>query len=153
MEIQNANDHPFKVAIVQDADMFANDHPFKVYVEGGGGGGGEARVVTELPETGESGYIYLVLKEETSEGDIYDEWIWALQADGTTYGWEHLGTTNEVTIKLYDTEGDNTDGAATQRLVTSLKGKAKVLTAADYNYHNSGSVDDGVAAWLLGPGF
>ena len=119
MTIENANDHPFKVAIVKDADLFANSHPFKVYVEGGGSGA-EARVVDELPEEGESGYIYLVLKEQTEEGDIYDEYIWALQSDGETYGWEHLGATNEVTIVLYSTPGTNTDGAMTQNAATSM---------------------------------
>lgn len=117
MTIENANDHPFKVAIVKDADLFANSHPFKVYIEGGGSGA-EARVVDELPEEGESGYIYLVLKEQTEEGDIYDEYIWALQSDGETYGWEHLGATSEVTIVLYDSLGNNTDGAMTQKAVT-----------------------------------
>ena len=118
MAIENANDHPFKVAIVKDAEMFANSHPFKVYIEGGSGGGGEARVVDELPQEGETGYIYLVLKEHTASGDIYDEWIWALQQDGETYGWEHIGATNEVTIILYNETGDNTDGAMTQKAVT-----------------------------------
>lgn len=140
MTIENANSHPYRVAIVKDTEgLFANSHPYKVVIEGGGGGGYEARVVDTLPEEGEVGYIYLVLKETTSEGDIYDEYIWALQTDGTTYSWEHLGTTNEVTIKLYDTEGDNTDGAATQRLATSLKGKARVLTEADRNYPLTGT--------------
>lgn len=87
-------------------------------IENGIGGGGEAKVVDELPEEGETGYIYLVLKESTKTGDIYDEYIWALQQDGETYDWEHLGATNEVSIKLYDTEGNNTDGAMTQRAVT-----------------------------------
>ena len=119
MEIENANRHPVKVSIVKDADMYANSHPYQVAIVGGGGGG-EARVVDELPETGEPGYIYLVLKEETAQGDIYDEWIWALQQDETTYAWEHLGTTSEVTITLYDSTGTNTDGAMTQLATTSM---------------------------------
>lgn len=114
--MENANDHPFKVSIVKDADMFANSHPYKVSIEGGGGGGGEARVVDELPEEGESGYIYLVLKEHTEEGDVYDEWIWALQQDGETYGWEHLGATNEVTIEI-DSQISSTSENAVQNKV------------------------------------
>ena len=118
MGIENANSHPYKVAIVKDSTMFANTHPFKVQIEGGGGS--EARVVDELPETGETGYIYLVLKEESEEGDIYDEYMWVLQQDGETYAWEHIGATNEVTIKLYDSTGQNTDGAMTQLATTSM---------------------------------
>lgn len=122
MTIRNANSHPYQVEIVKDGEdtFYANSHPFKVAIVGGGGGGAEARVVDELPETGEVGYIYLVLKEHTASGDIYDEWIWALQQDGETYAWEHLGTTSEVTIVLYDTTGTNTDGAMTQNATTSM---------------------------------
>lgn len=66
----------------------------------------EARIVEELPTTGEVGYIYLVLKESSSEGNIYDEYIWVMKAD-ETYGWEHLGATNEVSINtLTDEEWD-----------------------------------------------
>ena len=134
MAIENANDHPLKVSIVQGEEIFANSHPYKVTIEGGGGGGGgEARVVDTLPEQGESGYIYLVLKEHTQEGDVYDEWIWALQQDGTTYGWEHLGVTNELKV-----------------------GGAKILTADDYNWNSTtrSAVEpfDCIALWLLDSG-
>ena len=119
MAIKNANSHPYQVEVVDanDNEFFANSHPYKVAVVGGHIGI-EARIVEELPEVGESGYIYLVLKESTEEGDIYDEWIWALQEDGETYGWEHIGATNEVTIKLYEEVGLNTDGAMTQKATT-----------------------------------
>lgn len=119
MAIKNANSHPFQVEIVDanDDTFYANSHPYKVAVVGGHIGI-EARIVDELPETGETGYIYLVLKEETEGGDIYDEYMWVLQQDGTTYGWEHIGATNEVTIKLYDEIGLNTDGAMTQKATT-----------------------------------
>ena len=126
MTIENANDHPFKVAIVKDAEMFANSHPFKVFVEGGSGGG-EARVVTELREEGESGYIDLILKEETSAGDIYDEWIWALQENGETYGWEHLGATNEVTIEIDDQMSDTSENAVQNKVIKSYV-DGRVLT-------------------------
>ena len=115
--MENANDHPFKVSIVKDAKFFANSHPYKVTIEGGGGT--EGKVVDELPEEGETGYIYLVLKEETEEGNIYDEYMWVLQQD-ETYGWEHIGATNEVKIVLYDEMGTNTDGAMTQKATTEL---------------------------------
>ena len=95
-----ANSHPFRVTKVADEGFYANSHPYKVVIVGGGGQ--EGRVVDELPEVGETGYIYLVLKETTEEGDIYDEYMWVLQRDGETYGWEHIGTTNEVTIRPYN---------------------------------------------------
>ena len=85
-----------------------------------GGGGAEGRVVSELPEQGEPGYIYLVLKETGETGDIYDEYMWVLLADGQTHGWEHIGATNEVSIKLYDAPGSNTDGAMTQYAATQM---------------------------------
>lgn len=120
MDIQNTNSHPLKVIQVPDEGFYANSHPYKVVIVGGGGGTGgfEARIVDTLPEKGEAGYIYLVLKTHTSSGDIYDEFVWALQQDGQTYDWEHLGMTSDVHIKLYDTTGQNTDGAMTQKAVT-----------------------------------
>lgn len=131
--MENANSHPFKVSIVKDATMFANSHPYKVSIEGGGGGGGEGRVVDELPEEGETGYIYLVLKEHTTEGDVYDEWIWALQQDGETYGWEHLGATNEVKT-----------------------GAMNILTTDDYNWNSQSKTQttpyNSIALWLLDDG-
>lgn len=154
MTIENANDHPLKVAIVKDEGVHANSHPYKVaIVEGGAGGGGEARVVETLPDEGEVGYIYLVLKKTTKAGDIYDEYLWALQEDGKTYGWEHIGATNEVSIKLYDELGNNTDGAITQRAATEALGKfpVKELTEADYNYPTNNP--QRIAFWLLDEGF
>ena len=35
---------------------------------------------------------------------------------------------------------------------TAQAGGITKLTSADYNYHSSGSTDDGIAAWLLDPG-
>lgn len=129
--MENANSHPFKVSIVKDATMFANSHPYKVSIEGGGGN--EGRVVDELPEEGEPGYIYLVLKEHTPEGDIYDEYMWVLLQDGETHGWEHIGATNEVKT-----------------------GGPTILTTADYNWNSvnrstSGTLDS-FALWLLDDG-
>lgn len=129
--MENANSHPFKVSIVKDATMFANSHPYKVSIEGGGGN--EGRVVDKLPEEGEPGYIYLVLKESTPKGDIYDEYMWVLQQDGETYGWEHIGATNEVNLDV-----------------------VKILTEDDYNWNSrTGSATepyDVIALWLLDDG-
>ena len=124
--IEYSNEQPLKVAIDKESKMFSNEHPYKVVIVGGSAGG-EARVVEELPEEGETGYIYLVLKESTSQGDIYDEYMWALQPDGETYGWEHIGATNEVTITLYDGTGQNTDGAMTQKAVTDVIGDIETI--------------------------
>ena len=89
-------------------------------VENGGGGGqvNPARVVDELPEEGEPGYIYLVPKSHSEKGNVYDEFIWALQADGTTYGWELLGSSDTISILLYNETGQHTDGAMTQKATT-----------------------------------
>ena len=131
LNMENANDHPFKVSVVKDAEFFANSHPYKVTIEGGGGN--EGRVVDELPEEGEPGYIYLVLKESSPEGDIYDEYMWVLLQDGETHGWEHIGATNEVKT-----------------------GAAKVLTDKDYNWNSTTKTAvepfNSVALWLLDSG-
>ena len=148
-------------------------------IENGIGGGGEARVVDKLPAEGETGYIYLVLKEQTASGDIYDEWIWALQQDGTSYDWEHLGATNEVTIEIDDAMSDSSENAVQNKVIKSYvdtglsgkqstltagegiditnavitatnTGKAKVLTSVDYDYPNNNPT--GIAMWLLEPG-
>lgn len=118
MAITNANDHPFKVALINATDgvMYANSHPYKVALEDGKIGF-EAVIVDELPETGDPNNIYFILKESTPEGDIYDEWMWVLQPD-ETYGWSHIGTTDTVEIKLYGTTGNHTDGAMTQKATT-----------------------------------
>lgn len=155
-DIEYSNEQPLKVAIDKESKMFSNEHPYKVVIVGGNAGG-EGKVVEELPEEGETGYIYLVLKESTSQGDIYDEYMWALQPDGETYGWEHIGATNEVKIELYDSTGQNTDGAMTQKAVTDaisnftnktyvdgLVGQAKLLTKSNY-----GSGVQYIKAWEL----
>lgn len=121
MEIENANSHPFKVAITKESGvMYANSHPYQVVIVGGGGGQ-EGRVVDELPEVGEPGYIYLVLKEESSEGNIYDEYMWVLQRDGETYGWEHIATTDEVEVPaVVQTTGISTEDVMSQNATTSM---------------------------------
>lgn len=54
----------------------------------GGSKGLKVEVVTELPDTGEEGILYLVPKDDTGESDIFDEWIW-VEDD-----WEHIGSTD-----------------------------------------------------------
>lgn len=137
MNIKNANSHPFQVEIVgaDENDFYANSHPYKVAVVGGHIGI-EGRVVEELPQEGETGYIYLVLKETTSEGDIYDEYMWTLQQDGETYAWEHLGATNEITLEIDDQMSDTSENAVQNKVIkdyvdTGLSGKQGVLTAGD----------------------
>lgn len=95
------------------------------------GGGMTARIVDELPEKGETGYIYFVLKEVQEEGNIYDEYMWMLQEDGTTYDWEHIGISNEISVKLYQSTGQNADGAMSQKATTdALNTKANSSSLA-----------------------
>ena len=132
MAINNANDHPFQVALVNAAEdvIYANSHPYKVALEDGKVGF-EAVIVEELPETGETGNIYFILKESTPQGDVYDEYMWVLQSDDT-YGWAHIGVTDTVEIKLYSSTGQNTNGAMTQKAVTTeLNKKQNTLIAGD----------------------
>lgn len=77
-DVDYSNNQPLKVVIDKESKMYSNEHPYKVVVVGGSAGG-EARIVEELPEEGEGGYIYLILKEELPEGNIYDEYMWVLQ--------------------------------------------------------------------------
>lgn len=97
-------------------------------------GGFEFVIVEELPEVGDPGKIYLVLKEETPEGDIYDEWIWVPQGD--VYGWEHLGTTNEVTITVDDSLSDTSENPVQNKVITNALGNKlgteNVLTDNQY---------------------
>ena len=47
-----------------------------------------AQIVTELPSTGETGVIYLILNESATENNIYDEYIYVNDA------YELIGSTN-----------------------------------------------------------
>ena len=63
--------------------------------------------VEQLPEVGETNYIYLVPKQNNDSTDNYDEWIWALQEkekpeDPDVYAWEHLGNT-DIDLTNYPT--------------------------------------------------
>ena len=58
--------------------------------------------VDELPEEGVKGVIYLVLSEQGSEGDIYQEWIWIESEEK----FETLGFTNNIDLSNYVTFED-----------------------------------------------
>lgn len=61
------------------------------------------------------------------------------------------GSWEEVQAGATYTAGEGID--ITNDVISATNtGKAKVLTTADYNYHSSGSSDDGIAWWLLEPG-
>lgn len=82
MEIENANDHPFKVAITSDENqMYANSHPFKVAVVEGG-----SEIASELPEKGAKGTTYILVDDIENPSKVlgvyvYDgeEWLLAAQ--------------------------------------------------------------------------
>ena len=102
------------------------------------------KLVTELPETGEEGVLYYLEIDESGATDTYDLYRW-LNND-----WIKV----DSDIVLYSSTGQNVDGAMTQKAVTdAINGlPVKTLTTADYNWHASGSTDDGVALWLLDAG-
>lgn len=98
-------------------------------------GGFTAKIVDELPLTGDSSIIYLILKEESEEGNIYDEWMWVLGPDNT-YAWEHIGATNEVTLEVDDTMSDESENPVQNKVIKtyvddSVSGKQDTLTAGD----------------------
>lgn len=82
------------------------------------------------------------LLEDTTNGKLY------ICTDATNpYVWEEVGAGGGATY----TAGDGID--ITNDVISATNtGKAKELTTADYNYHYSGSADDGLAPWLLSPG-
>lgn len=59
-------------------------------------------VVDTLPESGEQNVIYLVKRDTSSEqNDVYDEYIWITDEDGTSH-WEHIGNT-DIDLTNYPT--------------------------------------------------
>jgi len=189
MTIENANSHPYKVALTSESDgMFANSHPYKVSIVEGG-----TELVSELPEEGKKGAIYVLVDDAENPTKVYGMYIydngWVLAAqpvdqavqlveelpeegeEGVLYYVPKTGQTDtydlyrwindswvkvDTDIVLYSQEGNGIDGAMTQSATTAMKGKAKVLTTANYNW-NSVSKDttapyDSVALWLLEDG-
>ncbi len=54
------------------------------------------QIVSLLPSTGEAGVIYLVPSSDPGINNIKDEYIWVLQSDGVSYGWEKIGSTDSA---------------------------------------------------------
>lgn len=96
----------------------------------GGGAGLVIEVVQQLPETGDSGTLYLVPNEGSGD-NIYDEYVWLEEAD--TY--ELIGTT-EADLSDYVTEteleaalsgkADDTDATTTAHGLMSAADKLKL---------------------------
>ncbi len=87
-------------------------------------------VVDELPAVGEQNVIYLVPKASGSTDDVYDEYIWITDSDGTSH-WEHIGST-AVDLSNYYTKAEITallnDQSTT--IKTACNGYTDVKTAA-----------------------
>ena len=49
-------------------------------------------VVQELPESGQTNKIYLVINQESEVQNIYDEFIWVFNEDTEEYDWEKIGS-------------------------------------------------------------
>ena len=64
--------------------------------------GFRVEVVEALPETGQNGILYLVAKEDSEEGDVYDEYVWIYSSSS----YEHLGTT-QVDLSDYPKKNDD----------------------------------------------
>ena len=86
----------------------------------------EIKRVDVLPETGDSGTLYLVPSSDPQTSNIYDEYIWTDNGSGT-YSFEKLGTT-EVDLSGYvrSVNGNNPDENGN----VSLSIFAKSTTAA-----------------------
>lgn len=117
-------------------------HKYTVAVDGGEVElGFSAKVVQTLPQTGEKQYLYLVPKEGSTD-DAYDEWIWAVQEDGT-YDWEHIGSTN-VHIEIDTEMSDSSENPVQNKVIKgyvdqAVGGKQDTLTAG-----TNVSIDNGV---------
>jgi len=86
---------------------------------------GKVVVVTQLPETGESGVTYYVKDTSSSAVDKYDEYIWAKDAGASTESWIHVG---EKSIDLSNyVNALSTSGSGP--LVASLSKSGNTLTA------------------------
>lgn len=90
-------------------------------------GGINKEIVTVLPTTNIStDTIYLVLKETAETDDIYNEY---LNIDGTTSGWEFLGST-AIDLTNYYTKSEANGMFA---LITNTGNKANLTTTAKNN--------------------
>lgn len=113
------------------------------------GGGFKPLVVDVLPEIGESGFLYLVRREDSEIGDWCDEYIWL--EEETAY--EHIGS-NRVDLSDYYTkeEIDNLEEwvgtkAEYEALTTPLPEGKKVIITDDQQGGGGGSVDYEPSEW------
>ena len=74
---------------------------------------GGFQVVSELPASGQSNVIYLVSKSQTSEDNIYDEYIWV------NNDWELIGTT-QLDLSNYVTNDSLSNTLSNYVTTTSL---------------------------------
>lgn len=115
----------------------------KEVIEEGGGGGGSVHfvVVEELPTTDiDQTAIYLVPKSTAVTSNIYDEYI---NTDGTTSGWELIGST-DIDLSDYITDDDLATVLEDYATEQDLSGKQDALTAGKYiniDSNNEISVD------------
>lgn len=90
-----------------------------------------ATVVASLPETGESGVMYLVLAESGVEGDVYNEYIWVdtgfekIGSTATTVDLSGYVTDSELTTALAD-KADKTLASTTADGLMSSADKTKL---------------------------
>lgn len=117
MSTQAVPEKTIMVSFVQASKDVTPARYYRLVSTDGVSMGFEGKIVDSLPEEGDPHYIYLVKKATTAQGNAYDEWMWVLKPN-ETYGWEYIGGTGEVTVKLYKETGENSDGAMTQKAVT-----------------------------------
>lgn len=87
-----------------------------------------ATIVEELPKTGESGIMYLILSEGGIEQDIYNEYIWVENK------FEKIGNTSvEVNLSGY---------ATVQYVNNNLEGKADANHNHNELYYSKTNIDD-----------
>lgn len=93
--------------------------------------GFRVEVVESLPATGQNGILYLVAKEDSEEGDVYDEFVWIYSSSS----YEHLGTTQVDLTNYVTLDGEQTITAS------------KSIKDADLRFENSSA--SGGTKWVL----
>lgn len=113
----------FTPSVSEDGDLSwtndkGKDNPPTVNIKGPKGepGAVKMQVVDTLPEVGDTDTIYLVPKDNPTEQNLYEEWIYILPQ-----GWEHIG----------DTSVDLTDYYTKEETDEKLNNKQDTLTAGD----------------------
>ena len=97
----------------------------------GGGSKLEYIIVEQLPSSGKKGAIYLVQKETSTEGDLYDEYIWINDK------WEHVGTSTIDLSDYYTKEETDSTFATKDELptvptnVSAFDNDAQYITLSD----------------------